>query len=56
MAQIKHHSIRKEQHKNLFDVISKTINQTALVVSLVCQKDQAHETCCEAESELQSAN
>lgn len=48
MAQIKYYSTEREEDKYLFDcgpfdVNFKTINQTALVVSLVCQKDQAHE-------------
>ncbi len=45
----KNDSLKKEQHENgfdcgPFDVNSKTTNQTALAVSLVCHKDQAHET------------
>ncbi len=40
---------KEEQLENLFDcgpfdAKSKTTNQTALAVPLVCQKDQAHET------------
>lgn len=48
-TQIQMYSVKNDQHGNLFgcipfDVNSKTTNQTALAVSLVCQKDQAHET------------